>query len=190
MIDSQSVYWLETSQVIGLDHVVNTISDNYCFYCQGLTFSVKSFKTANWFKNPIKVALFTILCISFIFLIGIGSFCTNFIKVYPSQRIDHFPILESTSGRRITQFTHERSQNTILLASTQAVYKAPHSTVWRERERRECGHKQMTSSRSSSRKSQSVRLEHNTVESVAASCTYASAINASKCIQCICCVQT
>ena len=24
----------------------------------------------------------------------------------------------------------ERSQNTVLLASTQAVYKAPHSTVW------------------------------------------------------------
>ena len=36
------------------------------------------------------------------------------------------------------------------------------------------------SSSSSSRKSQSVRLEHNTVEPVAASCTYASAINASK----------
>ena len=33
---------------------------------------------------------------------------------------------------------------------------------------------------SSSRKSQSVRLEHDTLESVAASCTYASAINASK----------
>ena len=27
------------------------------------------------------------------------------------------------------QFSAERSQNTILLASTQAVYKAPHSTV-------------------------------------------------------------
>ena len=24
----------------------------------------------------------------------------------------------------------ERSQNTVLLASTQAVYKSPHSTVW------------------------------------------------------------
>ena len=33
---------------------------------------------------------------------------------------------------------------------------------------------------SSSRKSKSVRLEHNTVEPVVASCTYASAINASK----------
>ena len=32
----------------------------------------------------------------------------------------------------------------------------------------------------SSRKSQSVRLEHDTLGSVAASCTYASAINASK----------
>ena len=37
-----------------------------------------------------------------------------------------------------------------------------------------------TSTLSSSRKSQSIRLEHNTVELVAASCTYASAINASK----------
>ena len=27
--------------------------------------------------------------------------------------------------------TCERSQNTVLLASTQAVYKSPHSTVWR-----------------------------------------------------------
>ena len=33
---------------------------------------------------------------------------------------------------------------------------------------------------SSSRKSQSVKLEHNTVEPVAVSCTYASAINTSK----------
>ena len=36
--------------------------------------------------------------------------------------------------RKIPNFDHspvsvERSQNTILLASTQAVYKAPHSTV-------------------------------------------------------------
>ena len=38
----------------------------------------------------------------------------------------------------------------------------------------------MTSGSGSSRKSQSIRLEHNTVESVAASCTYASVINASK----------
>ena len=45
-------------------------------------------------------------------------------------------------------------------------------------------------SSSSSRKSQSIRLEHNTLEPVAASCTYASAINASKDIQCIHCVQT
>ena len=47
-----------------------------------------------------------------------------------------------------------------------------------------------TAHSSSSRKSQSVSLEHDTLESVAASCTYASAINASKDIQCICCVQT
>ena len=87
--------------------------------------------------------------------------CKNFVQ--------HFPATE-------------RSQNTILLASTQAVYKAPHSTV-RERQ-------QLTSSSGSSRKSQSVRLEHNTVESVAASCTYASVINASKDILCIHCVQT
>ena len=46
-----------------------------------------------------------------------------------------------------------------------------------------------TAHSSSSRKSQSVRLEHDTLESVAASCTYASAINASKDIQCIRCVQ-
>ena len=37
-----------------------------------------------------------------------------------------------------------------------------------------------SSSSSSSKKSQSIRLEHSTVELVAASCTYASAINASK----------
>ena len=47
-----------------------------------------------------------------------------------------------------------------------------------------------TAHSSGSRKSQSVRLEHNTVEPVATSCTYASAINASKDIQCIRCVQT
>ena len=50
----------------------------------------------------------------------------------------------------------ERSQNTILLASTQAVYKAPHSTVR--------GHYyyywSRSSSDSSSRKSESIRLEH------------------------------
>ena len=90
---------------------------------------------------------------------------------------------------------YERSQNTVLLASTQAVYKAPHSTVQAERERQleqSCGHThtESVSSRGSSRKSQSVRLEQNTVESVAASCTYASVINASKDIQCIRCVQT
>ena len=81
----------------------------------------------------------------------------------------------------------EWSQNTVLLASTQAVYKAPHSTV---RERELVSREQLERSRSSSRKSQSIRLEHNTLESVAASCTYASAINASKDIQCIHCVQT
>ena len=80
-----------------------------------------------------------------------------------------------------------------LLASTQAVYKAPHSTV-REQYRESDTHSQSwdrhpSSSSSSSRKSQSVRLEHNTLEPVAASCTYASAINASKDIQCIRCVQ-
>ena len=37
-----------------------------------------------------------------------------------------------------------------------------------------------SSSSSSSKKSQSVRLEHSTLEPVAASCTYASTINASK----------
>ena len=78
----------------------------------------------------------------------------------------------------------ERSQNTVLLASTQAVYKALHSTV------REQKQKDISSSSSSSKKSQSVRLEHSTLEPVAASCTYASAINASKDIQCIRCVQT
>ena len=37
---------------------------------------------------------------------------------------------------------YEQSQNTILLASTQAVYKSPHSTVWRAFESRafECQH--------------------------------------------------
>ena len=85
---------------------------------------------------------------------------------------------------------------TVPLASTQAVYKALHSTVrWNRMERtlthgdRHIGRLIIQHS-SSSRKSQSVRLEHSTVEPVAASCTYASAINASKCIQCICCVQT
>ena len=85
----------------------------------------------------------------------------------------------------------ERSQNTVLLASTQAVYKAPHSTVREsasDRHRRTQSRDRRLSS-SSSRKSQSIRLEHNTVEPVAASCTYASAINASKDIQCIRCVQ-
>ena len=93
----------------------------------------------------------------------------------------------------------ERSQNTVLLASTQAVYKAPHSTVRHTQRVSGVGvrhtHSQSwdrhpCSSSSSSRKSQNVRLEHNTLEPVAASCTYASAINASKDIQCIRCVQT
>ena len=30
----------------------------------------------------------------------------------------------------------EQSQNTVLLASTQAVYKSPHSTVWRAEQSR------------------------------------------------------
>ena len=87
----------------------------------------------------------------------------------------------------------ERFQNTILLASTQVVYKAPHSTVQGQLQLehpRGHTHTESVSSRGSSRKSQSVRLEHNTVESVEASCTYASVINASKDIQCIRCVQT
>ena len=94
-------------------------------------------------------------------------------------------------------FLDERSQNTVLLASTQAVYKAPHSTVWETdahthtlRSDTHTQGGQLTSSSGSGRKSQSVRLEHNTVESVVASCTYASVINASKDIQCIHCVQT
>ena len=98
------------------------------------------------------------------------------------------------SGVNLDDDECERSQNTVLLASTQAVYKAPHSTV----QETQCQTQgqihtprgQLTSSSGSSRKSQSIRLEHNTVESVAASCTYASVINASKDIQCICFVQT
>ena len=46
-----------------------------------------------------------------------------------------------------------------------------HSQSWDRR---------LSGSSSSSRKSQSIRLEHNTLDPVAASCTYASAINASK----------
>ena len=87
----------------------------------------------------------------------------------------------------------ERSQNTVLLASTQVVYKALHSTVQGQLQlEHPCRHThtESVSSRGSSRKSQSIRLELNTVESVAASCTYASVINASKDIQCIHCVQT
>ena len=83
----------------------------------------------------------------------------------------------------------ERSQNTVLLASTQAVYKPPHSTV-RAHRVISSSRSRTSNSSSSSKKSQSVRLEHSTVEPVAASCTYASAINASKYIQCIRCVQT
>ena len=64
----------------------------------------------------------------------------------------------------------ERSQNTILLASTQAVYKALHSTVQGEQ-------LQLAARSGSSRKSQSVRLEHDTLGSVVTSCTYASAMN-------------
>ena len=60
---------------------------------------------------------------------------------------------------------NEWSQNTVLLASTQAVYKAPHSTV------RGVSVQSLSGSSSSSRKSQSVRLEHNRLEPVAASCT-------------------
>ena len=89
------------------------------------------------------------------------------------------------------QFSNSHdSQNTVLLASTQAVYKAPHSTVRERDTHRQLAVSSRTAHSSSSRKSQSVRLEHNTVEPVAASCTYASAINASKDIQCIHCVQT
>ena len=76
----------------------------------------------------------------------------------------------------------ERSQNTVLLASTQAVHKAPHSTVQdTHRDRHtQYRHRDTRGSSSSSKKSQSVRLEHSTVELVATSCTYASAINASE----------
>ena len=52
----------------------------------------------------------------------------------------------------------ERSQNTFLLVSTQAVYKSPHSTVWRAfMSSRESALDWRTSG---SRKSQSIRLEH------------------------------
>ena len=80
----------------------------------------------------------------------------------------------------------ERSQNTILLVSTQAVYKALHSTVRGHAH----SHTRLAHTRSSSsKKSQSIRLEHSTVEPVVESCSYASTINASKDIQCIHCVQ-
>ena len=91
----------------------------------------------------------------------------------------------------------ERSQNTVLLASTQALYKTLHSTVRRQLAESswagdtvQLAVSSWTVHSSSSRKSQSVRLEHDTLELVVASCTYASTINASKDIQCIRCVQT
>ena len=56
----------------------------------------------------------------------------------------------------------ERSQNIVLLASTQAVYKAPHSTVRGHSRPESVQDSQSSSSSGSSRKSQSVRLEHNT----------------------------
>ena len=48
-------------------------------------------------------------------------FVTNKLEV-------HSKLLESISPLE-TSSLHERSQDTVLLASTQAVYKAPHSTV-------------------------------------------------------------
>ena len=99
-INIRLFFWqsLETIENMFYKHVYyyeNYYSLEIKFMSRGwlIDFSVKSFKTANWFKNPIKVALFTISCISFIFRIGIGSFCTNFIKIYPSQKIDHLPHL-------------------------------------------------------------------------------------------------
>ena len=41
-------------------------------------------------------------------------------------------------------FLTERSQNTVLLASTQAVYKSPHSTVWRTVSQRAFEHQHLT----------------------------------------------
>ena len=37
--------------------------------------------------------------------------------------------VHTTNRQGDVTYAYERSQNTILLASTQAVYKAPHSTV-------------------------------------------------------------
>ena len=45
-------------------------------------------------------------------------------------------MLNNSDLRHGQEFDCERSQNTVLLASTQAVYKAPHSTVRGEKERR------------------------------------------------------
>ena len=82
-------------------------------------------------------------------------------------------------SHRETNTRVERSQNTVLLASTQAVYKSTAQYSVR-RDTRQIAVGQLTQHSSSSKKSQSIRLEHSTVEPVAASCTYASAINASK----------
>ena len=92
----------------------------------------------------------------------------------------------------VSTIDFERSQNTVLLASTQAVYKAPHSTV-RRAERQKQPDSQAVSQSSSSvvvGVSEHKVRAHSTLASVVKSCTYVSGINASKCIQCIRCVQT
>ena len=61
--------------------------------CQGLTNTVKFHRKDQSVQESNQSSTFTMSCISFIFLIGIGSFCINFIKIYPSLKIDHFPHL-------------------------------------------------------------------------------------------------
>ena len=74
--------------------------------------------------------------------------------------IPNLPISKLTAYQKsflvksISLYSTERSQNTILLASTQAVYKAPHSTVWAH-SHFAVAHLQMHLPASSSRKSQS-----------------------------------
>ena len=87
--------------------------------------------------------------------------------------ISFYPFRYKMSLLRLTYFvvnvSSERSQNTVLLVSTQAVYKALHSTVRQTREGRESDksivgvHLPVSWAQDSgptSRKSQSIRLEH------------------------------
>ena len=84
--------------------LINQNKKKFLFWriCQGLTNTVKFLKTANRCLKYLNLLFLLFLCISLLFLIGIGSFCLNCFKTTLCKGEINSPTLESTSCTRIS----------------------------------------------------------------------------------------